>query len=72
MAELGRMMLAYELLAGIIAVRMREQTPGDGVAAVLDYFAELIAPLEQDRALAADVETILEHFTTEAFAQLSR
>jgi histidine ammonia-lyase len=72
MAYLSRAMLAYELLAGIIAVRMREQTPGDGVAAVLDYFAELIAPLEQDRALAADVETILEHFTAEAFAQLSR
>ena len=72
MAYLSRAMLAYELLAGIIAVRMREQTPGDGVAAVLDYFAEIIAPLEQDRAPAADVETILEHFTAEAFAQLSR
>ena len=65
-------MLAYELLAGIIAVRMRSETPGDGVAAVLDYFDELVAPFEQDRPPAGDVETILEHFSIDAFTRLSR
>jgi histidine ammonia-lyase len=69
---IGRMMLAYELLAGIIAVRMRSETPGDGVAAVLDYFDELVAPFEQDRPPAGDVETILEHFSIDAFTRLSR
>jgi histidine ammonia-lyase len=72
MSYLSRAMLAYELLAGIVAVRMRDQKPGDGVAAVLDYFEEYIAALDRDRAPAADVETILEHFTAEAFIRLSR
>jgi histidine ammonia-lyase len=72
MAGLCRAMLAYELLAGITAVRMREQVPGDGVAAVLEYFDEYIAPLDRDRAPAPDVETILQHFTLESFIRLSR
>jgi histidine ammonia-lyase len=64
-------MLAYELLAGITAVRMREQTPGDGVAAVVEYFAASIAPFEQDRSPAADIETILQHFNSAEFTSLS-
>ena len=72
MAYLSRVMLAYELFAGIVAVRMRDQKPGDGVAAVIDYFDEYIAPLDRDRAPAADVETILDHFSTEDFTRLSR
>jgi len=71
MACLGRAMLAYELLAGITAVRMRDQTPGDGVAAVVDYFDAIIAPLDKDRSPAPDVETILEHFKINAFTRLS-
>lgn len=72
MAALGRAMLAYELFAGIIAVRMRGQKPGDGVAAVLTYFDGTIAPLDRDRAPAPDVETILEHFSLESFTRLIR
>ena len=72
MAELCRMLLAYELLAGIIAVRLRSEKPGDGVMAVLTYFDELIAPLDRDRSPARDIETILEHFSVEAFTRLSR
>jgi len=72
MAQLCRAMLAYELLAGVTAVRMRAQQPGDGVLAVMDYFAPLVAPLERDRPLAVDVETILEHFSCSAFIDLTR
>ena len=72
MTQLCRAMLAYELLAGLTAVRMRAQSPGDGVVAVLEYFESLIAPLERDRPLAADVETILEQFDHPAFVGLSR
>jgi histidine ammonia-lyase len=70
MLQLCRALLAYELLGGIVAVRMRAQQPGDGVAALIDYFEPLIAPLTRDRPLAADVETILEHFDSPAFAEL--
>jgi histidine ammonia-lyase len=72
MAGLCRAMLAYELLAALTAVRMRAQQPGDGVLAVMDYFAPLVAPLERDRPLAVDVETILEHFSHSAFMDLTR
>jgi histidine ammonia-lyase len=70
MLQLCRALLAYELLGGIVAVRMRARQPGDGVAALIDYFAPLIAPLTRDRPPAADVETILEHFEKPAFARL--
>ena len=70
MQQLSRAMLAYELLAGIIALRMRARTPGDGVTAVLEYFEPLIAPLDRDRPLAADVELILDHFSRPAFIEL--
>ena len=72
MAQLSRAMLAYELLAGLTAVRLRAQSPGDGVLAVIEYFESLIAPLEKDRPLAADVETILEQFDHPDFVNLSR
>jgi histidine ammonia-lyase len=72
MARLGRSMLAYELLAGLTAVRMREQRPGDGVVAVISYFDTIIAPLERDRSPSPDVETILAHFEAESFVRLIR
>jgi histidine ammonia-lyase len=72
MARLSRAMLAYELLAGLTAVRMREQRPGDGVVAVISYFDTIIAPLERDRSPSLDVETILAHFETESFVRLIR
>ncbi len=65
-------LLAYELLAGLVALRQRGQKPGDGVAAVADYFAELVPEWQRDRPPAGDVETILEHFSNEAFAALYR
>jgi histidine ammonia-lyase len=72
MVQLCRAMLAYELLAGLTAVRMRAQSPGAGVLAVMDYFSSLVAPFERDRPLAVDVETILEHFSRSAFIDLTR
>ena len=72
MAQLTRGMLAYELLAALTAVRQREQRPGDGVAALVDYFEPVIAPLDRDRSPAPDVETILEHFRATEFIKLTR
>ena len=72
MEQLSRAILAYELLAGITAVRMRAQIPGDAVVEVIDYFDPLIAALECDRSPAPDVETILDHFTRPAFTKLYR
>jgi histidine ammonia-lyase len=70
MAQLARGVLAYELLAGISAVRLRQQTPGDGVAAVIDYFDDLIPALERDRSPAPDIETLLDHFDNPDFTRL--
>ncbi len=72
MLELCQAMLAYELLAGIIAVRMRGDRPGDGVRKLVAYFEPLIAPLNQDRSLSPDVETILEQFSNPLFQELLR
>ena len=72
MVQFCHAMLAYELLAGITAVRRCAQIPGDSLVAVIDYFAPLIAALERDRSLAPDVETILEHFSKPAFTNLYR
>ena len=72
MLQLSRAMLAYELLAGLTAVRMRAQLPGDGVLAVIKYFEPLIVPLQKDRPLTADVEIILEQFSNPLFIELSR
>ncbi len=46
--------------------------PSYGVTTVLEYFKPLIAPLDRDRALAADVELILEHFSRPEFIELFR
>jgi len=72
MAQLSRGVLAYELLAGITAVRLRRQAPGDGVAAVIDYFEALIPPMERDRSPAPDIETLLDHFDNPNFIKLTR
>ena len=72
MVALVKIMLAYELLAGLIAVRMRKQKPGDGVAALVEFFEARIAEFDRDRSPGADVETILELFESDAFARLHR
>ncbi len=72
MAQLTRGLLAYELMAGITALRMRQQIPGDGVAALLDYFDDLIPPLQRDRSPGPDIETIIEHFEKPEFIALTR
>jgi len=72
MAQLARGVFAYELLAGITAVRLRQQTPGDGVVAVIDYFDALIPAMQRDRSPAPDIETLLEHFDNPDFVKLTR
>jgi histidine ammonia-lyase len=72
MAQLSRGVLAYELLAGITALRQRRQVPGDGVAALIDYFDALIPAMERDRSPAPDIEILLEHFDNPDFIELTR
>ncbi len=70
MAQLVRSMFAYELLAGLTAVRLRGQTPGDGVKAIAVYFDDLITLGERDRPPGPEVETILQQFESDAFDDL--
>ncbi|TNF91096.1 MAG: aromatic amino acid lyase [Gammaproteobacteria bacterium] len=72
MADLFRVMLAYELLAGLCALRMRAEKPGDSVAAVDRYFNELVPRGDRDRSPGPDVETILQHLDSAAFISLAR
>ena len=72
MAQLSRAVLAYELLAGITALRLRRKTPGDGVAAVIEYFDAFIPAQDRDRSLAPDIETLLDHFDRPDFIKLTR
>ena len=72
MADLCRVMLAYELLGGLCALRQRGEKAGDNVAAVAEYFAELLPPWQRDRSPGPDVETILRHFDEESFKALLR
>lgn len=71
MLQLCRALLAYELLAAVTAVRMLVERPGDGVAAVIDYLDPLVSTLRRYRPLAPDVETILAHFDSPAFIELT-
>ena len=72
MAQLCRGILAYELLAALSALRYRRQRPGDGVAAVMAYFDDLLAPLDRDRSPGPDVEMLLDHFDKPGFVELTR
>lgn len=74
MAELTKMILAYELLGGLTAVALRTQKvgeqPGDGVAVICAFFHNKIAPLTQDRSPGPDVEQILQAFETDEFKKI--
>ena len=59
MTDLCRAMLAYEMLAGITAVRMRGQTPGDDVAAV-DRLMTASLPGNEIKSPGNLVENLLE------------
>ena len=62
MAGLVEMMLAYELLAGLTALKLRTERAGDGVVAIQEKFKPIVAPLEKDRSPGPDVERILQAF----------
>ena len=73
MVELTKMILSYELLGGLTALRHRPQTAGDGVTPIHAFFAEHIPPLLRDRSPGPDVELILKLIDTPQFAaSLSR
>lgn len=59
MVALVKTMLAYELLAGLVAIAQRNKTPGRGVTLVRDYAWQRLEPYSQDRAPGPDVELIL-------------
>lgn len=64
MVTLGKMVLAYECLGGMVALSKREQRAGDGVTAVQQQLAPLIPTFEQDESPGPVVERIVEAFTT--------
>lgn len=72
MADLCRVIFAYELLGGLCALRLRGEKAGDGVTAVNEYFAGILPPWEGDRSPGPDAETILQHFDEETFKALLR
>ena len=72
MQRLCRALFAYELLGGITALRQRGVRPGDGVQAVLDYFAQRLPPTQRDRPPGADVEILLAQFDIAEFVALTR
>ncbi len=59
MVELGRALLACELLAALAALRQRDARPGAGVAALIDKLGDTIAPYVCDRSPGPDVEALL-------------
>ncbi|MCB0212242.1 MAG: histidine ammonia-lyase [Anaerolineae bacterium] len=67
MADLVTSMLAYELLAGLVALDQRHARAGDGVEAVRAYVRQSIAPLHRDRSPGPDVEQLREILHTELF-----
>lgn len=70
MIELVEAMLAYELLAALVATRLRDQVCGQAVESLRLYFDELIQPLSRDRPPGPDVELILQQFTLAEFRLL--
>ena len=67
MCELVTAMLAYELLSGLTAVSLRNDSAGDAVRAVQSYFSPMIVALDRDRAPGPDVEMIIREFDTANF-----
>lgn len=67
MADLVTAMLAYELLAGLVALDQRPFRPGEGVQALHTYIRHTLPPFEQDRSPGPDVEQLLQLFETAEF-----
>ena len=59
MCELGVGVLAYELLAAVVALDARGAKPGDGVELVRGIVRRHVPPLEKDRSPGPDAETIV-------------
>ena len=70
MIKLVEAMLAYELLAGLVATAQRGETCSLAVEKIRHYFSERITPPGRDRAPGPDVELILEGFQEAEFKQL--
>ena len=70
MAETVEAMLAYEFLAGLVALTSRNGKPGSGVGRVRNYFSDRVPKLERDRPPGPDVEIILHAFRSVEFQDL--
>ncbi|MCB9079927.1 MAG: histidine ammonia-lyase [Anaerolineaceae bacterium] len=70
MADWVTLMLAYELLAGLVALDRRGGRPGDGVEAVRASVRQVIPPLDQDRSPGPDVEELRHIFDSAVFQAL--
>ncbi|MFT5115947.1 MAG: histidine ammonia-lyase [Parasphingorhabdus sp.] len=60
MAELVEQIFAYELLAGLTALRQRDQLPGACIQEFVLPLYDSIAVLEKDRSPGPDVEVIIQ------------
>ncbi len=67
MLELVRALLAYELRTAFAALDLRDQSAGDDIVALRQYFADSIPPLRCDRSPGPEVELLLEHLADETF-----
>lgn len=70
MSQVTKMILAYELLAGLVALDGRGTRPGLKVRAIHQYLRQFVPPLMGDRSPSPDVEAIVTQFETEGFQLL--
>ena len=70
MIALIEAMLAYELLAGLVATEQRGKICGKAIEAIRLYFSKHIASLSRDRSPGPDVEAIMNQLQQPEFRQL--
>ena len=67
MINLTKALLAYELLAGLVATSQRDQLCGKGCEAFRKWLKHLIRPLDCDRSPGPEVELLIEKISGSEF-----
>lgn len=68
--DVGRILLASELLAACVALDQRAAKPGEGVRALHEWTRQHVATLLADRSPGPDIETLVDAMQDEAFHEL--
>jgi len=71
MAEIARMIAAYELYAALVAIDQRGERPGADVATLRALVRARVAPYAGDRAYGPEIEIVAALFDDPAFAELT-